>query len=274
MRASPVSPDLVSVLKRLRLGCIAPTLCDRLQLADKQSMSHEEFLLLILSDEVSRRDGTAVQRRSRDAKLDPEMTLERFDKTAKISYDKRLLAELCSLRFLESHKHITVMGPVGVGKTFIASAIGHIACRHGYNVYFTRADQMLQLLKQSRFDNSRDDRMVELTTVDLLILDDFALDQMSKEESRDIYQLFVERTDRASMIVTTNRDTSEWLAMFDDTLRAQSAVDRFRNAAYDLVIDGETYRSRLKPKLDTDNAPPQTPAPKKPRPLRRSRRDR
>ena len=205
MRAAPVSPELVSTLKRLRLGCIVPTLCDRMQLADKQSMSHEEFLLLILSDEVSRRDGTAVQRRARDANLDPEMTLERFDKTAKITYDKRLLAELCSLRFLEAHKHITVMGPVGVGKTFVASAIGHLACRHGYNVYFTRADQMLQLLKQSRFDNSRDDRMVELTTVDLLILDDFALDQMSKEESRDIYQLFVERTDRASMIITTNR---------------------------------------------------------------------
>lgn len=274
MRAVSVNPELVSVLKRLRLGCIVPTLCDRMQLADKQSMSHEEFLLLILSDEVSRRDGTAVQRRARDANLDPDMTLERFDKTAKITYDKRLLAELVSLRFLESHKHATVMGPVGVGKTFIASAIGHIACRHGYNVYFTRADEMLQLLKKSRFDNSRDDRMLELTTVDLLIVDDFALEQMSKDESRDIYQLFVERTDRASMIVTTNRDTSEWLAMFDDTLRAQSAVDRFRNAAYDLVIEGETYRSRLKPKLDPNDAPPTTPALKKPRPPRRLRRDR
>lgn len=274
MRAVSVNPELVSVLKRLRLGCIVPTLCDRMQLADKQSMSHEEFLLLILSDEVSRRDGTAVQRRARDANLDPEMTLERFDKTAKITYDKRLLAEIVSLRFLETHKHVTVMGPVGVGKTFIASAIGHIACRHGYNVYFTRADEMLQLLKKSRFDNSRDDRMLELTTVDLLILDDFAIEQMSKEESRDIYQLFVERTGRASVILTTNRDTSEWLAMFDDTLRAQSAVDRFRNAAYDLVIEGETYRSRLKPKLDTNDPPPASPAAKKLRPPRRLRRDR
>jgi DNA replication protein DnaC len=237
-------------------------------------MTHEEFLLLILSDEVSRRDGSAVQRRAHDANLDADMSLERFDKTAKITYDKRLLAELCSLRFLEAHKHITIMGPVGVGKTFLANAIGHIACRHGYNVYFTRADQMLHLLKQSRFDNSRDDRMLELTTVDLLILDDFAIDQMSKEESRDIYQLFVERTGRASMIVTTNRDTSEWLAMFDDTLRAQSAVDRFRNAAYDLVIEGETYRSRLKPKLDPDDPPPASPGLKKLRPPRRRHRDR
>lgn len=272
MRTRAICPELPAVLKRLRLGCIVEALPERITLAEKQSMSHEEFLLLILSDEVSRRDGSAVQRRAHDANLDPEMTFERFDKTANITYDKRLVAEFGSLRFLEANKHITIMGPVGVGKTFLANAIGHIACRHGYNVYFTRADQMLQMLKQSRFDNSRDDRMLELTTVDLLILDDFALDQMSKEESRDVYQLFVERTGRASMIVTTNRDTSEWLAMFDDTLRAQSAVDRFRNAAYDLVIDGETYRSRLKPKLDPEDPPP--PSPKKLRPPRRLRRDR
>jgi DNA replication protein DnaC len=264
----------VSALKRLRLGCIIASLPERIVLAEKQSMPLQDFLLLILSDEVSRRDGSAVQRRARDANLDPDMSLEHFDKTAKITYDKRLLAELCSLRFLEAHKHVTIMGPVGVGKTFLSHALGHIACRHGYNVYFTRADQMLHLLKQSRFDNSRDDRMLELTTVDLLIVDDFAIDQMSKDESKDIYQLFIERTGRASMILTSNRDTSEWLAMFDDTLRAQSAIDRFRNAAYDMVIEGETYRSRLKPKLDPNDPPPEPPAPKKLRPPRRLRRDR
>jgi len=272
MRTVIICPELVSVLKRLRLGGIIPTLPERIQLADKQSMSIPDFLLLVLSDETSRRDSTAVQRRAAEAKLDPDMTLERFDTSSNITYDKRLVAELCSLRFLEAHKHVTIMGPVGVGKTFLASALGHIACRHAYSVLFTRADEMLQELKQSRFDNSRDERMLKLTTVDLLILDDFAMDQMSKDESKDVYQLFVERSGRASTIVTTNRDTTEWLAMFDDTLRAQSAVDRFRNAAYDLVIEGETYRSRLKPKLDPESPPPDSPTVKKPgSPRRRSR---
>lgn len=78
--------------------------------------------------------------------------------------------------------------------------------------------------------------MVALTTVDLLLLDDFALEPMGKEESRDVYQLFLERTGHASMVVTSNRDTAEWLAMFDDMLLAQSAVDRFKNAAYDFVV--------------------------------------
>jgi DNA replication protein DnaC len=146
---------------------------------------------------------------------------------------------------------------VGVGKTFIAHALGHIACRHGYHVRFTRADEMLRRLRQSRFDNSREAEMIALTSVDLLILDDFALEPMSKEESKDVYQLFLERTGRASMIISSNRDTAEWLAMFDDMLLAQSAVDRFKNSAYDFVIEGESYRPRLKPKLDSSDPPPE-----------------
>jgi len=104
--------------------------------------------------------------------------------------------------------------------------------------------------------------MMSLTSVDLLIIDDFALEPMSKEESKDVYQLFLERTGRASMIISSNRDTAEWLAMFDDVLLAQSAVDRFKNAAYDFVIEGESYRPRLKPTLDANDPPPTSPAAK------------
>ena len=127
-------------------------------------------------------------------------------------------------------------------------------------------------IKQSRLDNSRDAEMVALTTIDLLILDDFALEPMTKEESRDVYQLFLERTGRASMIITSNRDTAEWIAMFDDVLLAQSAVDRFKNAAFDFVMEGESYRSKLKPKLDPDNPPPQTPTQRTPSPRSRRRK--
>ena len=258
-----LDPELISALKRLKLGRIAETLPERLVLADKQEMTFDALLLLVLTDEIARRDSSASDSRARAARLDPAMQLERWDKTAKVSFDKRLLAELTSLRFLEAHRHVVVLGPVGVGKTFIAQALGHLACRHGYQVRFTRADEMLRRLRQSRFDNSRDAEMVALTTVDLLFLDDFALEMMTKEESKDIYQLFLERTGRASMIVTSNRDTSEWLAMFDDMLLAQSAVDRFKNTAYDFVMEGESYRPRLKPKLEPDaESPPTTPVPK------------
>jgi DNA replication protein DnaC len=251
-----LNPELVAALKRLKLGRIADTLPERLVLADKQDMALEDLLLLILSDEISRRDSSATERRASDAKLDPKMRFELFDKFAKVSFDNRLLNELVSLRFIETHRHVVILGPVGVGKTFVATALGHIACQHGYRVKFIRADAMLRSLRQGRFDNSRDDVMISLMAVDLLILDDFAIEAMSNEESKDVYQLFLERTGSASMVITSNRDTSEWLTMFDDMLLAQSAVDRVKNSAYDLVIDGESYRPRLKPKLDTADTPP------------------
>jgi DNA replication protein DnaC len=272
-KSAVLNPELVTALKRLRLGRIAETLPERLVLADKQEMTFDDLLLLVLTDEITRRDNTAAEVRARTARLDPAMRLELWDKTAKVTFDKRMLAELASLRFLEGHRHVVVLGPVGVGKTFVAQALGHIACHHGYQVRFTRADEMLRTLRQSRLDNSRDAEMIALTSVDLLILDDFALEPMSKEESKDIYQLFLERTGRASMIVSSNRDTAEWLAMFDDVLLAQSAVDRFKNTAYDFVIEGESYRSRLKPKLDEKDPPPVSPATKV-RPHPRSHRRR
>jgi DNA replication protein DnaC len=267
-----IGADLKDALKRLRLGRILDTLADRIVLAEKQEMPLQDFLLLILSDEIARRQASAASRRADEAGLDPDMVFERWDKTAKVHYDRRVLAELSSLRFLEGRRNVIVLGPVGVGKTFVAHALGHLACRAGFQVRVHRADALLRLLRQSRMDNSRDALMTELSTVDMLIVDDFALEPMTREESRDVYQLFVERNARASSIITSNRDTSEWLAMFDDTLLAQSAVDRFKNNAFDLVIDGESYRPRLKPVVDND-PPPAAPVVKRqtlgrPRPLR------
>jgi DNA replication protein DnaC len=168
-----------------------------------------------------------------------------------------------SLRFIDAGKNAVILGAVGVGKTFLANALGHVATKHGYNVIFTRADAMLRRLKQSRLDNSREALITELATIDLLIVDDFALEPMTRDESRDVYQLIVERSGRAPTVVTSNRDTAEWLSAFDETLLAQSAVDRFIHNAYDLVVEGESCRPRLKPKLRDDDPPPGAPAAKK-----------
>lgn len=272
MKTHELNPDLVRALKALRLGPIADTLLDRLVLAEKQQMSFDDLLLLLLTDEINRRQSSAAARRADQAGLDPDLVLERWDKSAKVHFDKRVLQELTSLRFVEAARNVVILGQVGVGKTFLACALGHLACKSGFNVRFTRADALLAKLKQSRFDNSRDAVLGELCAVDLLIIDDFALEPMGREESRDVYQLFVERNARSSTLVTSNRDTNEWLAMFDDMLLAQSAVDRFANNAYDLLIEGESYRSRLKPHVDTDGPPPKAPVLKQPRhPRKRAR---
>lgn len=249
-RAKEIAPELRQAMKALRLGQQLPTLAERLTLAARQKTSIEDFLVGLFTDEVERRQTRSTGRRADKAGLDPDMVFERWDASAAVQYDRRVLQELTTLRFIEARRNATILGPVGVGKTFVANALGFVACRSGFNVQLYRADAMLRKLRQSRLDNSRDAVMLELCTVDLLIIDDFALEPMSREESRDVYQLFVERNARAATIVTSNRDTAEWLAVFDDTLLAQSAVDRFKNNAYDLVIEGESYRARLKPSVD------------------------
>ena len=272
MKTRSLSPELVTALKALKLGRLIDTLPERLVLAEKQRMAFEDLLLLALHDEIARRECTATQRRAQAAGLDPDLVLERWDETAKVTLDRRVLNELVSLRFLETHRNVVILGPVGVGKSFLATALGHIACRHRFHVRFTRADDMLRTLRQSRLDNSREALMTELTTIDLLIVDDFALEPMTRDESRDVYQLILERNGRASTIVTSNRDPSEWIATFDDVLLAQGAVDRFVNAAYDLVVEGESYRPRLKPQVCAEDPPPAAPVTKSPHPFTRRKR--
>jgi DNA replication protein DnaC len=244
-----LSPDLRTVLRRLKLSRMTDTLPERLTLARSQQMPHQDFLMLVLSDEASRRDSQAAVLRAHRARLDPAMHLEAWDTTAKVRFDRTLWNELVSLRFLDTHAHLTIVGPVGVGKTFLAHALGHIACRRRCSVLAVRADQLLKTLKHARLDNSHEAELRKLIGVDLLVIDDFGLDVMDAVESRDAYDIFTERHRAGSMIVTSNRGPDEWLATFSDPVRAQSAIDRFTSNSYDLVIEGESYRQRLKPKV-------------------------
>lgn len=113
----PISPDLKTVMRRLKLSPILETLPERLALARQQKMAHQDFLLIVLADEASRRDSLATSLRVQRARLDPTMQLELWDSTARVTYDHTLWNELVSLRFLERPAHVIIVGPVGVGKT-------------------------------------------------------------------------------------------------------------------------------------------------------------
>ncbi|TFG94930.1 MAG: ATP-binding protein [Myxococcales bacterium] len=225
------------------------TLPERIALARQRKMPHQDFLVTVLGDEVSRRDSNAVTIRTQRAHLDPTMHLETWDETAGVAYDQALLAELVSLRFVEAHQHVTLVGPVGVGKTFIAHALGHIACRRGISTLAVRSDRMLKTLKHARLDNSYEAELRKLLAPDLLIVDDFGLDVLDPQESRDAFEILTERHRAGSIVVTSNRGPDEWHALFADPLRAQAAIDRFTSSSYDLVIEGESYRQRQKPRL-------------------------
>ena len=263
-----ISTDLTSTLRKLKLSPIATTLPERLSLARQQKMPHQDFLLLILQDEATRRDGMATSRRAQRANLDPSMIFEAWDETANVTYDKQVLNELASLRFLDAHNHVAIYGPSGVGKTFMATALGHAACRRGYSVYCTRHDKLLKSLKHARLDNTYDAELCKLLAVDLLFVDDFLLDAMDAVESRDTYEILVERHRAGSMVVTSNRDPEEWLFVFADPARAQAAVDRFTNNAYDLVMSGDSYRERQEPTItakEKNGESPPASAPARPR---------
>jgi DNA replication protein DnaC len=253
-----VSAELKSILLRLRLGQMTDTLPERLVTARGSSMPHVDFLEMVLADEVSRRDRTSASVRAKAAHLDPTMVLEAWDETASITYDHSVWAELTTLRFVDENHNALILGPVGVGKTFLATVLGHIACRRRYRVHFERADKMLKRLKAARLDNSAEAEMRKLVGVDLLLIDDFALHPLDVTETNDFYELVVERHRQGATVITSNRDPSEFLAQMADPLLAQSAVDRVQSAAYELVIEGESYRKRQKP----GTASPQGEAPR------------
>ena len=245
--APSVSPELKVLMRRLRLGRLLDTLPERLALARSHELSHVEFLEQLFSDEVQRRDADSAGLRARAAHLDPHMYLEAWDETAAVSYDRAVLSELVSLRFVDQGRNALILGPVGVGKTFLATALGHIACRRRISVHFERADRLHRRLRAARLDASYDAEMRKLIGFELLILDDFALQALDPTETADLYELVVERHHKAATVLTSNRDPVEWLAVMADPLLAQSAVDRLKSAAWELVIEGESYRGREKP---------------------------
>ena len=171
-------------------------------------------------------------------------------------------SELVSMRFVDQARNAFILGPVGVGKTFMATALGHIACRRRISVIFERAEKLHKRLKAARLDASYDQEMRKLIGTDLLIIDDFALTNLDATATADIYEICVERHHKAATVLTSNRDPVEWLAVMADPLLAQSAVDRMKSAAWELVIEGESYRQHEKPTIGED---PTDPPPARPR---------
>lgn len=240
----PIGADLSKTLRALKLSGLKDTLPERLALARQHQMGHATFLELLLADEVSRRESRSAALRGAKAGLDAAMRIDTWDEHADLTYDRGLWSDLTSLRFTEAGHAALILGPVGVGKTHLATALGHIAIRRRKSVLFARADKLFTRLRAARLDNSLDAELRRIAAVDLLILDDFALRPLDVTETNDFYELVVERHRKKSTIVSSNREPAEWLAMTSDALLAQSAVDRLTSGAHTLVIEGPSYRQR------------------------------
>jgi DNA replication protein DnaC len=223
------------------------TLPDRAAYAQKAKLSLEDFLELTLQDEIDRREETNLTVRLQKAGMEELRSLEDFDWDAPVTFDRDRVRDLFSLGFLERAEDVLFLGPVGVGKTLLACCLGHAACRAGHSVLSLRAEQMLKELKQSQADHSREKAMRRLLSPDLLIVDDFGLRRLDATQSSDIYEVIIERHRRTTTVFTSNRAVEEWIPLFDDPILAQSALDRLAHNAYQIVMEGESYRSKLRP---------------------------
>ncbi len=239
--------ELKPLFKRLKLGAMLDTLPERLTLARRDQLDYATFLEILLADEVERRDNHNLEIRLQKAGFDEICRLEDFDWDAGIKVDRRLVDMVFTLDFLNRHEHVLFVGPVGVGKSFLAQALGYAAVRTGHSVRFSRADAYFRALAQARVDHTIEKTFRSFLTPDLLILDDFGLQRLSTQQSTDIYELIIARNRKASLVMTSNRAVDEWLGLFEDAILGNSALDRLANASYQVVIEGASYRERQSP---------------------------
>jgi DNA replication protein DnaC len=231
------------VLKKLRLSGVLQSLDVRVRQATEGELSHTEFLLRVLTDEVDRRDGKQVDLRLRRASFEHAKTLEDFDFHFNPRLPKAKLVELATCGFVGKRENVALVGPTGTGKSHVAQAIGHRACMAGYSVLFVPAHRLLEDLRAARADGSHQRRLQRYTAPDLLIVDDLGLRPLRDEEPLDVYDIIRARYERASTIVTSNRAIEEWYPLFGDPLLASAAMDRLLHHVHVVEMAGKSFRT-------------------------------
>lgn len=247
--------QLQGQLKTLRLGGFMESLDIRLQQAQKSSLGFLDFLQLLVQDEIERRESKKLSLRLSRASFEEEKTLEGFDFTFNPKINHKLIRDLATCAFIEKGEHVLLYGPAGTGKSHVAQALGHQACRKGYDVLFTKAVKLFRFLLAGRADNSWEKRTKKYLHPDLLLIDDFGLTSITQAQAEDFYEIISERHLNSSLVITSNRPPQDWIALFPDPVMANSALDRLSHHAHHLIMEGESYRKRVKPKTSNPSKP-------------------
>ena len=229
-------------LSRLKLSGILETLAVRLEQALQEKWSFSQFFDLLLTDEVERRDYKQLARRLVKSNLDPDKTLETFDFTFNPRIHQPTIRELATCNFIGKKENVFFLGPSGVGKSHLAQALGHEACRKGYDVMFKRIGSLFLWIYSGRGDGTHERRLKQVSSIPLLILDDFGLKPLTSEQQADLYEVICVRYEKHSTIITSNRDFNEWPMVFSNPLMGSAAMDRLVHRAIKIVIEGKSYR--------------------------------
>ncbi len=240
---------LAPVLRALKLTGMLDTLDARLAEARAGTLGHVEFLQTLCEDELARRDAAAVSRRLRAAHLPTGATLEGFDYTFNPKLPAAQIRDLTRLEFVAAGEGLCIYGPVGVGKTHLAVALAHQACRRGWDASFHTASRLLAELAGGHADHSFAARLRRLAKPAVLVIDDFAMRDFTIGQADDFYELICERVNRPghSMILTSNRSPSDWYPLFPNAVVGESVLDRIINSSHHLLLDGKSYRPNRRP---------------------------
>lgn len=235
--------ELVPLLKKVRLSGVLDTLELRLQQAAEDRISHREFLVRVLHDEVERRDAKQLELRIRKAAFEHDKTLEEFDFAFNDQIPRERIIDLATCAFVRRKSNVLLLGPTGTGKSHVAQALGHRACRLGFTTQFVDAHRLLAELRAARADGTLDRRHRHYAKLDLLIIDDLGLHPMQSTDPLDLYDLVRGRYERGSIVLTSNRAVDELHGLFGDPLLASAAMDRLLHHVDVIELPGRSFRT-------------------------------
>lgn len=239
-------------LKALKLSGMLQTVEHRLMEAEANSLAFSEALSMLLTDESDARKTRRLDRLIKRAHLEANKTLESFDFSANASVNASRIRELATCRFIEKGENLFLLGPTGTGKTHLAKAIAHAACRQDLTVDFYTFHDFFNAIARADLSQLLERLTRTLVKTDLLVIDDFAFRKIDNRSAECFYAIIDQRYTLRPVLLTSNRALSDWSAIFPDPIMANAVMDRLAHNAHQITIKGESYRKKLSPR--TGNA--------------------
>jgi len=229
-------------IERLRLFGMAKSLREQLQNQQAHALNFEERLGLLIDREMSERENKRLATRLKTAKLRISAAVEDIDFRQPRGLDKSLVLSLSSNQWITEHHNLLIIGPTGVGKSYLACALSNKACRDGHHVVYQRLPRLLEDLALSHHDGRYRKLMKSLLRADLLVLDDFGLAPLTAEQQRDLLEIIEDRYDRRSTLVTSQLPVKHWNDILADPTLADAIMDRLVHNGYKIELKGESMR--------------------------------
>jgi len=242
-----LTQPLLDKLTRLRLGALRVALEEQLQSTQYADLPFEDRLGLLIDRECTQRDNNRLKRRLKAAKLPIQATIEDLNISVSRGLDRRLILHLAQGEWIRQHLNILVLGPTGVGKTFLSSALAHAACRCDFTVRYYRTSRLLHQLSLAHADGSFPDLLHNLSRTQLLVFDDWLRDPLNRSQSQDLLEILDDRYGQRSSLVATQVPVAEWHSRFPDPTLGDAILDRLIHNAYRLELQGESRRKTDSP---------------------------